>query len=90
MFDRIPVIRLFNSMAVYMVLMIMMLLIAIKDRRHRELLYFVPLILSVLVIIAGPVISGNQRYALPIVYSMPVLIGVYYGTRETADEVECQ
>ena len=37
----------------------------------------IPEMVNVLIIIAGPVIFENIRYALPVVYTMPVVIAYF-------------
>lgn len=69
---KLPILNLINNMALYIMLLIVLCAFAITDKKYSHLFYYLPLLVSVLVIIAAPCIRGHVRYAYPIIYTFPV------------------
>lgn len=69
----IPIISLLSHPALYILVLIVVLLIALKNKMVDCMLILLPLLLTVLFIIIGPVFQGHPRYAFPIIYSMPLV-----------------
>lgn len=74
MLHNLPVIGILSDMAFYMILLIMVFFMAIREKNEAILLASVPFILSLLIIIAGPVVYTSTRYTLQIIYAMPTYL----------------
>ena len=68
-----PIIGLISHPALYILLLFVVLLIALKNKMTDCLLILLPLLLTIMFIIIGPVFHGHPRYAFPIIYSMPIV-----------------
>ena len=75
--SKLPVIGMLNNVAVYIILMFIVLLFMLKDKRKKEMLILLPLVLSFFSVIAAPQIQNQPRYAFPIICSMPVVLAYY-------------
>lgn len=74
---KLPVLNLINNMAVYIMIMFVLCVLIIHKKNYSHLFYYLPLIISVLIIIAAPCIRGHVRYAYPVIYTFPIwLAGV--------------
>lgn len=71
----IPVINILSNPAIYNILLIYSIYFE-ATRKDKKMLIFVPLILSLLIVIAGPCIIGNPRYMYPVVWTAPIWIGI--------------
>ncbi len=74
---HLPFLSLLNSNAFYTLIMLCILIYAINKKRNEILVISIPLIMTLLVIIASPVIASHPRYAFPISYSIPLLLSYY-------------
>lgn len=74
---NLPIIGLFSNIAFYIILFIILLFFMRKEKMKYEWLPVFPVILSFLFIILAPQILHQPRYAFPIVYTLPILIGFY-------------
>lgn len=72
--NKLPIIGLFSNIAVYNIVMIYLMVFSIHDKIKKFLWITIPVILSDLVVVAGPAIYDNIRYALPVVYAMPLVV----------------
>ncbi len=81
--DEIPVVRLFNSPSVYVLLSLFLIVFACMHRNGNYGILLIPIILSVLVLLAGPLVKESQRYELPIIYSIPLLYSCFFIKRNT-------
>lgn len=72
----LPLINTFTNPALYVVLFIFAFLLEIERKGIKKKLVFLPLLLSFLIIIAGPVIIDFPRYMYPIVWTTPIYTGV--------------
>ena len=68
-----PIIGLLSHPALYILVLICVVLIALRNRMGDCLLLLFPLILTILFIVIGPVFHGHPRYAFPIIYCMPLV-----------------
>ena len=71
---RLPGIGLLSDPAVYTITLLLASVICIYRKRLIWLTAAVPLFLSLLIVVAGPVVQGNARYLLPVIYSLPLLL----------------
>lgn len=84
---RLPIIGLLNNVAFYMLLLFTITFFFFRDGRKKEVWLLLPLWLTFLIIIASPQIQNQPRYAFPIIYSMPLIVGFYMaGQRNCLDE----
>lgn len=72
-----PVLQLINNMAVYVIAFLFLLVFQLHRRSWRDLCYMVPLLISIAVIILAPCILGHPRYAYPLIYVFPFLLGFF-------------
>ena len=59
------------------ILLLYLIVYAIHDKKKNYFGVVFPVIISNLVVIAGPCIYDNIRYALPIIYAMPVVTAYF-------------
>lgn len=53
------------------------MVIVLSGKYNKEFwIIILPIMLSILVLIAAPVIKGHPRYVFPIIYLMPIIITV--------------
>ena len=69
---KLPVFGVFSMVAFYNLILVYLLIYAAYRKIKQLWIISLPLIISDLVIIAGPLV--HPRYAFPIVYSMPIVI----------------
>lgn len=74
---RLPIIGMLNNVAFYTILMFVILFFMGHDKRYKELLAMVPLLVSFLFVLMAPQIQDQPRYAFPIIYAMPVMTAFY-------------
>jgi hypothetical protein len=53
--------------------LLFMVTMLLKRRRYKELVAFLPLLVLLLICIASPM-NGNIRYALPLIFTLPLLV----------------
>ncbi len=75
--SRLPVIGMLNNVAFYIICMFAVLLFMVHDRAGKKMIVLVPLLVSFLFLLLGPQIYNQPRYAFPIIYSMPAVVGFY-------------
>ena len=71
---RAPVLSVIFGFFTYNVLTFMLLCLMITKKIRGRWFLFLPLILSALIVAAGPCICYHPRYCLPIIYAFPVLL----------------
>lgn len=76
-FSRIPFLGLYVNQGVMTLLLLSICLYALFDRNGRLLLLALPLLLTLAVTFVGPAAYGHPRYLFPILYSMPLLFGIF-------------
>lgn len=84
--NKLPIIGLFSNIAIYNIVMIYVILFSIYDKKKGFLWITIPIILSDLVVVAGPAIYDNIRYALPVVYAMPLVVAYFLYTYRNSKE----
>lgn len=72
-----PISGVMSCLGVYNIMLLYLLIYAIHDKKKNYLGMLWPVIISDLVVIAGPCIYDNVRYALPIIYAMPMVIAYF-------------
>lgn len=76
-FPRIPLIGLYVNQGVMTLLLLGICLYALFDRNPKLLLLALPLLLTLAVTFVGPAAYGHPRYLFPVLYSMPLLFGLF-------------
>ncbi len=74
---RLPVIGMLNNVAFYVILMFILLLFMLHDRVGKKMFVMLPLLMSFVFVILAPQIQNQPRYAFPIIYAMPAVMGFY-------------
>lgn len=74
---KMPVVGMFSNVAFYVILMFALVLFFVKDGRRRELKVMIPVLISFIFIILAPCILEQPRYAFPVIYAMPAVMGFY-------------
>lgn len=72
-----PITGVMSCLGVYNILLLYLIVYAIHDKKKNYFGVVFPVIISNLVVIAGPCIYDNIRYALPIIYAMPVVTAYF-------------
>jgi hypothetical protein len=75
--NEFPLTGMFSNLAVYNILLAYLIIFAINDKKKGFLWITVPVVLSDLVVLAGPAIYDNIRYSLPVIYMMPLVVAYY-------------
>ena len=70
----LPITGAFSNIAVYNIIVVYLMIFCITDRKKDFLWILLPIVLSDLVVLAGPAIYDNIRYALPVVYAVPLAL----------------
>lgn len=76
MLHELPVLYTINNMSSYNILLLILLCFAIT-KKDRVILLMIPALVTLFGIPLGPCIWGHPRYVFPVIYSMPLLLGVY-------------
>ncbi len=74
---RLPGLNLLCSLALYATILLWLWAFAYHRRLYRWMLPALPVLLSLAVVIAAPVIQGHPRYAFPVIYTVPILLAYY-------------
>ncbi len=89
----LPIWGMTSNVAFYNLLLIFLFVFSVKHRLPRTLLAMLPLFMSVLIVIASPVV--HPRYSLPYMYPMPAVLALYlyevrekWGTKQETDARE--
>ena len=77
----VPIISLLNNMALYIMGMFCLLIFSWKKHNY-SMFFFIPLILSVLIIVAAPCIRWHVRYAFPVIYTFPLILAEFTRMRK--------
>lgn len=75
--SMLPLSGMFSCLAIYDIGLLFLISFAFYKKLWRFMWIVVPEIVCVLIIIAGPVIYENIRYALPLVYSIPLVVAYF-------------
>lgn len=74
---RFPIIGMFSNVAFYIILMFVIVIFMLHDKRRKALFVMFPLLLSFCTILMAPQIMNQPRYAFPIIYTMPTVVAFY-------------
>ena len=72
-----PITGAMSCLGIYNTILLYLIIYAIHDKKKNYFGVIFPVIISDLVVIAGPCIYDNIRYALPVIYAMPVVIAYF-------------
>lgn len=75
-FPGIPIIGLFVSIGLNTWILLFMISYLIYKKKYKQILYFLPSIILLLVCVASPV-NTYFRYALPNIFAMPILLAIF-------------
>ena len=70
---KMPIIGMLYNISFYIWSSIILMIYLIKEKKYKELVTFIPVLIIILFCFVSPV-NGNKRYIYPIVYSLPMLI----------------
>ena len=73
---ELPILRIINNMANYVLLFLILALLIINKKEKEKLILYLPIFMSVLIVIAAPVIRGHVRYIFPLIWSVPLWLGL--------------
>lgn len=88
MLHNLPVIGVLSDMAFYMTVFLLLLFMSIRERNKPVMFISIPFILSLLIIIAGPVVHTSTRYTLQIIYAMPSY-AAFHKILRNCEEITC-
>lgn len=71
-----PVFGIISNLAMQTLLFFIALWAIVNKREWIKLLYFIPLVFTILCVIAAPVIQGHLRYVFVMLYAMPITVAV--------------
>ena len=74
---KIPILSELSHTYLYVLIFLFILIQAIARKKYIFLLPSIPIILSIVVLIAGPCIKHHPRYTYPVVYSLPIILSYY-------------
>ncbi|MGN0981956.1 MAG: DUF6020 family protein [Candidatus Limivicinus sp.] len=74
---QLPVLYVINNMTTYVFLLLALFCFVCTNKRWKLLPVLLPALLSLGIIILAPCIRGHERYAFPIIYTVPLLYAVY-------------
>ncbi len=83
-FPYIPVIGLISNIGFNVWIILTLLIYAIYKKLYKNILILAPALVLILVCVVGPA-NTYFRYALPFVFAMPFIIGVFLEKRENND-----
>ncbi len=78
----LPILKDINNAANYVVLFLFSLLICLNRKNKLGLIMYIPLILSIMVIMLGPGIRDHVRYLFPIIWSTPLWISQLFVNKD--------
>ena len=83
---NIPFVWITSNNGLCVLLFVLLSLLSLKNPQKRSLICYLPLWLTIFFILAGPVVQGQPRYTLPILYLIPVLLWDYLSViRDSSD-----
>ena len=75
-FHLFPPLYFINNMASFVLVFIVVMLLTFNEKKNALFLIYLPVFISLLIVIASPGIAIHARYSFPIIYSFPVWISV--------------
>ena len=82
----VPFIGMFSNVGFYNLLLLFLVLYAIREKCFKTLILVVPLLFTVLIVIAAPYVG--PRYVFPVIYSMPGVIAFYIDEKRRKIELK--
>jgi len=74
LFMTLPGMAQLNSLGFHCCMLLFVCLWSVKRKHLGMLMILLPMVISVLVIVAGPCIQNQDRYGFPIIYCMPLVL----------------
>lgn len=71
---NIPIPWFISNVGLVCIMTLFFWLIALFRKTKNSLIYYVPLIATIVITMAGPVVQGHPRYLFPIMYMAPVIL----------------
>lgn len=86
-FSNIPLVGFYVNQGIMDFLLLAICIYSLFDKNGKLLLAALPLLLTLAITFVGPAAMGHPRYTFPIIYSMPLLLGLFLrgkgcGTKE--------
>lgn len=75
-FEKIPIFGFLANQAIYTILLFVLIILCLTKKDKRELILLLPLLATLGITFVGPACLNHPRYTYPLVYSMPLMIGV--------------
>lgn len=76
-FGKLPFLGLLVNQGFYNLMLLALCLYALFERNGKLLLISLPLLLTLAITFVGPTVYHHPRYTYPIMYTMPVLLGLF-------------
>lgn len=73
--DKLPVYNIIMNSAIYYWIVIVMIAGILKRKNKKILIIYIPLIMNMLVCLVTPMCVNNARYAFPVMFVTPLLLG---------------
>lgn len=73
----LPILYIVNNIATYTIAFLILIIFIFTKKDYKQLILVVPILLSLLVIIAGPCVRSTVRYCFPIIFTVPFMVGYY-------------
>lgn len=80
--SKLPVLGLLSNVSFYVISFFVLSFFILIEKKRSLYLPLLPLLLTFFFVIIGPQIYQQPRYAFPIVYSLPLLLGLFLAERE--------
>ena len=74
---ELPILYFLNNMSTYNIVLLILLCFALTKRDKKMLLIMLPALVTLLGVPLGPCIWSHPRYVFPVIYSLPLLFGLY-------------
>jgi len=71
--ENLPILKYLGDPGLYSWLLVLAIVLLIKKKKYKEIIFFVPNIMNLLVCFASP-LNGSARYALPLIAMAPFYI----------------
>ena len=71
---NLPVISLLSTFAFYNILTVWIIVLMFREKLYKLIYPLIPLLLSVAMVLLGPVAHGHPRYSFPNIFSFPILL----------------
>ena len=75
--NSLPILSVIAHPAVNVLILLVLILLVCSKKMWEMIFPTLPILVSILIIIAAPVFHGHPRYAFPIIYTMLVLLSYF-------------